>query len=96
MGGDGIVMDAEGAIWTPILLEGGKPACARIREGGEVLQRIDLDLFCFACTLGGTDGKTLFMLVAEWRGLDQMEWLFSSRTGRVLTAQAPAPHAGRP
>jgi len=94
-GGDGMCLDAEGAVWTPAFKD-GRPGCARVREGGEVLQRIELDEFCFACMLGGDDGKTLFMLVAEWRGMERMGELFSSHTGRVLTAQAPAPHAGRP
>lgn len=94
-GGDGICMDAEGAIWTSAMRD-GRPVCLRVREGGEVLQRIDLDEACFACMLGGDDGRTLFMMVAEWRGVEQMQTLFQSRTGRVLTARAPAPHAGRP
>jgi sugar lactone lactonase YvrE len=95
-GGDGMCMDAEGAIWTPAFNKDGRPGCVRVREGGEVLQRIELDQFCFACMLGGEDGQTLFMLVAEWRGVDHMAELFSSHTGQVLTARAPAPHAGRP
>jgi sugar lactone lactonase YvrE len=94
-GGDGMCLDAEGAVWTPAFKD-GRPGCARVREGGEVLQRIELDEFCFACMLGGDDGRTLFMLVAEWRGLENMNALFGSHTGRVLTARAPAPHAGRP
>jgi sugar lactone lactonase YvrE len=94
-GGDGMCLDAEGAIWTPAFKD-GRPGCNRVREGGEVLERIELDDFCFACMLGGTDGQTLFMLVAAWRGLDRMGELFTSQTGRVLTARAPAPHAGRP
>jgi len=94
-GGDGICMDAEGAVWTPAFPD-GRPCCVRVREGGEVLQRIELDKFCFACMLGGEDGKTLFMLVAEWRGVEHMNELFSSHTGQLLTAQAPSPHAGRP
>ena len=61
-----------------------------------MLERIDLDQFCFACMLGGEDGKTLFMMVAEWRGVEQMDALFRSRTGRALTAPAPAPRAGWP
>jgi sugar lactone lactonase YvrE len=95
-GGDGMCMDAEGAIWTPAFNKDGRPGCVRVREGGEVLQRIELDQFCFACMLGGADGQTLFMLVAEWRGVEHMAELFSSHTGQVLTARAPAPHAGRP
>jgi sugar lactone lactonase YvrE len=94
-GGDGMCLDAEGAIWTPAFKD-GKPGCNRVREGGEVLQRIELDQFCFACMLGGEDGQTLFMLVAEWRGVEHMAELFQSHTGQVLTARVAAPHAGRP
>jgi sugar lactone lactonase YvrE len=94
-GGDGICLDTEGAVWTPVWHE-GKPACARVREGGQVLQRIALDQACFACMLGGADRRTLFMLVAEWRGMEKMEELFHSRTGQVLAAPAPAPGAGWP
>jgi hypothetical protein len=46
--------------------------------------------------LGGEDGRTLFMMVAEWWGTERMGELFRARTGQVLTAPAPAPHAGRP
>ena len=68
----------------------------RVREGGEVLRRIELDAACFACMLGGDDGKTLFMMVAAWQGIEKMDELFQSRTGRVLTAAAPAPGLGWP
>ena len=94
-GGDGMCMDAEGAIWTPAF-HNDRPCCVRVRDGGEVLQRIELDQFCFACMLGGDDGKTLFILVAEWRGVEHMAEMFRSRTGQVLIATAPTPHAGRP
>jgi len=94
-GGDGICMDAEGAIWASVLYE-NQPGAWRVREGGEVLQRIDLDHACFACMLGGEDGRTLFMMVAEWWGIERMGELFNATTGKVLTAPAPAPHAGRP
>jgi sugar lactone lactonase YvrE len=65
-----------------------------VREGGEVLERIELDRGCFACMLGGPDGRTLFMVAAEWNGPGGM--LEGPRTGQVLTARASAPHAGRP
>ncbi len=88
---DGICIDAEGAVWY-----GDVPnkRCVRVREGGEVLQTIDLDRGCFACMLGGVDNRTLFMMVAEWGGPAAMAE--APRTGQVLTAQAPAPHAGWP
>src|SRR5918995_2269092 len=51
-GGDGICLDAEGAVWCSVLV-GDRPACWRVREGGEVLERIELEQACFACMLGG-------------------------------------------
>ena len=36
------------------------------------------------------------MMVAEWRGVEHMAELFRSHTGQLLTARAPAPHAGWP
>ena len=91
-GGDGICLDAEGAVWSPA----GTNACVRVREGGQVLQRIELDRSCFACMLGGEDGRTLFMMAAEWHGTEKMDALLQSRTGKVLIAPAPAPGAGWP
>ncbi len=55
--GDGICLDAEGAIWCSGV-SGGQPECLRVREGGAVLERIIHDAACFACMLGGADGKT--------------------------------------
>jgi sugar lactone lactonase YvrE len=95
-GGDGICLDAEGAVWTPAFNAQGRPGCVRVADGGAVLERIELEQFCFACMLGGADGKTLYMAVAEWRGLERMGELFSSRTGKILARRAPAAHAGRP
>jgi sugar lactone lactonase YvrE len=94
-GGDGICLDEEGAVWSSATKD-GKPTCVRVREGGQVLQTIELDRSCFACMLGGEDGKTLFMMAAEWRGTENMDVLLHSRTGQVLTAPAPLPHAGWP
>jgi sugar lactone lactonase YvrE len=88
---DGICLDADGAIWYA-----GVPnkRCARVREGGRVLQTINLDRGCFACMLGGPDQKTLFVMAAEFRGGANMRDV--TRTGQVLTVEAPAPHVGWP
>jgi sugar lactone lactonase YvrE len=59
-----------------------------------VLQTIELDRGCFACTLGGTDKSTLFLIVAEWRGMDQIPEVARAQTGQVLTVKAPAPGVG--
>jgi sugar lactone lactonase YvrE len=98
--GDGIVLDTEGAVWTPGWAE-TRPACLRIAEGGQVLDTISLDRAGFACTLGGEDGRTLFMLAADWRMQDGFEdnikrLTTGPETGQVLTARAPAAHAGHP
>jgi sugar lactone lactonase YvrE len=98
--GDGIVLDSEGAVWTPGWTDDG-PACLRVAEGGQVLATVPLDRAGFACTLGGTDGRTLFVLAADWRMADGFEdnierLTAGPETGQVLTARAPAPHAGRP
>jgi sugar lactone lactonase YvrE len=58
---DGICIDAEGAIWYADV---PNKRCVRVREGGGVLQTIELDRGCFACMLGGAEGTMLFMMVA--------------------------------
>ncbi len=90
---DGISLDAEGAVWAPTFTEN---AVVRIREGGQVLDTIELDRSPFACMLGGPDGRTLFILAAEWRGMEKVGEALAARTGQVLTVQAPAPRAGWP
>jgi sugar lactone lactonase YvrE len=88
---DGICVDGDGAVWY-----GDVPnrRCVRVREGGEVLETIELDRGCFACMLGGPDMRTLFLVATEWGGTAQMG--DGTRTGQLLTVQAPAPGAGWP
>lgn len=87
---DGICLDAEGAVWYADV-----PAkrCVRVREGGAVLQTIELDRGCFACTLGGSDQRTLFMMAAEFSRTGNMA---GTRTGEILTAEVPVAGAGWP
>jgi sugar lactone lactonase YvrE len=94
--GDGICLDADGAVWTSDVAPGDANVCQRVREGGEVLDRIELDRPCYACMLGGEDGRTLFMVVAKWFGPERMEELIQARTGQVLMAEVAVPHAGWP
>src|SRR5215218_8898928 len=82
---DGICLDAEGAVWYADV---PNERCVRVREGGEVLQTVELDRGCFACMLGGEDGNILFMVAADMTS--------EARTGQVLTVEAPAAGAGWP
>jgi sugar lactone lactonase YvrE len=88
---DGICLDAENAVWYADV---PNQCCVRVLEGGEVLQTIRLDRGCFACALGGADGRTLFLVANEWGGPASMAE--GSRAGQVLTTEAPAQHAGWP
>ena len=76
---DGICLDQENAIWYADV---PNKRCVRVREGGEVLNTVNLDRGCFSCALGGLDGKTLLVLAADWRGAKKM--FDGPRTGQVL------------
>lgn len=89
LGPDGICIDADGAVWTS---PGEGQECVRVHEGGEISHRVELDRSAFACMLGGPQGRTLFIMAAEWNPEDP----FGVRTGQVLTVDAPAPHVGWP
>jgi len=88
---DGICLDADGAAWYGDV---GNRRCVRVRQGGEVLQVIDLDLGCFACVLGGPDRRTLFMVVNEWGGAAGDG--DARPMGQVRATEAPAPGVGWP
>ena len=88
---DGICLDAEGAVWYADV---PNRRCVRVREGGEVLQTVQLDRGGFACALGGEEGRTLFIVATEWGGLEHAT--SGARTGQVLAVDAPAPGAGWP
>ena len=88
---DGICADAENAVWYADV---PNKRCVRVREGGEVLQKIELDRGGFACALGGSDRRMLFIVATEWRGPANM--FQGPRTGQVLATEAPAPGDGWP
>jgi len=90
---DGICLDGDGAVWYADV---GNAHCVRVGQGGTVLETVPLDRGAFACMLGGPDGRTLFMLAAQWRGFEEIDSAIADRTGQVLLAHGPAPHAGWP
>lgn len=91
---DGICADADGALWVASV---PGQHCIRVAEGGEVLNTVTADRGCFACMLGGADGRTLFIGAARWRGMEAAMKEGPGLTGQLLAAHGqPAPHAGRP
>jgi sugar lactone lactonase YvrE len=100
VGPDGICIDADGAIWCEVG-DFGDNLLGRVREGGEVLDSVRLEMPCFSSMLGGPDRRTLFMLVADWRMSDGFadniaRLTQGPRTGQLLTAAAPASGVGWP
>ena len=87
---DGCGLDAEGALWVADALNG---RVLRVRDGGEILDEIHPGTGVFACLLGGSDGRTLFMSCAP----DFDEHARSAaREGEIRTVTVEVPHAGLP
>ncbi len=90
---DGICIDAENAVWYADV---PNKRCVRVREGADVLQTVGVDRGCFACMLGGHDKKTLFIVAAEWRGMEKIAEVARARTGQLLTVETLVAGAGWP
>jgi sugar lactone lactonase YvrE len=89
---DGICLDRDGAIWTGTW----NNECVRVAEGGEILDRIQLDRPCFATMLGGPERCTLFMMANQFLGVDKFDEMLAKRSAQVLVAQVHTPGAGWP
>jgi sugar lactone lactonase YvrE len=87
---DGICLDEEGAIWvaSPV-----SQAVLRVREGGEVADRIAVESQAFACMLGGADGRTLYVCTAA---TSEPETCRRERSGRIEAVRVQAARAGLP
>jgi len=87
---DGICLDAENAIWvaSPISNE-----VVRVREGGEVTERVKVDQMAIACMLGGDDRKTLFVLTSPSTTRAECR---QARGARIETVRVDVPGAGLP
>lgn len=87
---DGICLDAEGAIWV------ASPTSSdvlRVREGGQVEERVDVGRMAIACMLGGDDRRTLYVLTSETTDGDEARAL---RSARVEAVEVEVPGAGLP
>jgi sugar lactone lactonase YvrE len=87
---DGICLDADGNIWVANALA---PECVLFAPGGEVLDTVATSQNCYACMLGGEDGRDLFMVTACSSHHAEAA---AARTGRIETTRVSSPGAGWP
>lgn len=95
LGPDGISMDSAGGIWTQTAdtfahtQDGSAPAGAvvRVLDGGEITHRVETELPCFSCALGGPDGRHLFLLCNEFEGVDQLGAVLARRSARIYVTE---------
>jgi len=87
---DGCTSDAEGAIW---FADAFGSQLVRVKEGGEITDRVATPAPTFACMLGGEDGKTLFALCAP--GFRKPE-VAGKGAGAIYATTVDVPHAGLP
>jgi sugar lactone lactonase YvrE len=87
---DGICLDQDGAVW---IANPSAPECVRIAEGGALLEVVETSQPCFACMLGGADGRTLFLMTAP---TSDDATVAAERLGRIEVAEVAVPGAGRP
>jgi sugar lactone lactonase YvrE len=87
---DGICLDAEGRVWVA---DPTSPECVLVAEGGEIVGVVEAEQLCFACMLGGPEGRDLFVLTAA---TSIREINLTQRTSNVMVATVDVPHAGLP
>ena len=89
---DGMCLDAEGAIWV------ASPTTAeviRVKEGGEILDRVLVSTNAYACMLGGDDLRTLFICTSNASGVDP-EAALREKSGKIEIVRVEVPGAGKP
>jgi sugar lactone lactonase YvrE len=88
---DGITLDAEGGVWAAMTLAN---QFERIIEGGTVTDRIDIgDRTAIACTLGGPERRTLFLLSSTDA---YPQRLLGTKLSRLDVTAVDIPGAGLP
>ncbi len=87
---DGMCLDAEGQIWLANALE---PKCLRVKEGGEITGEVQTSQNAFACGLGGSDRRTLYIMTAPTS--DRFK-IADATDGRIEAVTVPVAGAGTP
>ena len=87
---DGCCLDEAGGIWLATCVGN---QVLRVTEGGSVTDRVALETESFACTLGGADGRTLYVCTA---GTSDPEQAQQTPSGRIEVARVAHGRAGWP
>lgn len=83
---DGIALDAEGAVW--LANPEGKYGVLRVRKGGEIVERVELDTEGYAVMLGGPQRRHLFICGSDSHDPAQIAKA-PSATLRVVEVEVP-------
>jgi sugar lactone lactonase YvrE len=87
VGPDGIALDAEGAVW--VANPEGEYAALRVREGGEIVERVELARTNgYAVMLGGPERRHLFICASDSHDPAQIART-PSATLRVVEVDVP-------
>lgn len=79
---DGLCRDEDDTVWVA---DGIGQRVVRVAKGGEIVDQVSTgDLNVFACALGGSDGRTLFMCAAPTFAEHERR---DTREGVLLTAK---------
>jgi sugar lactone lactonase YvrE len=98
LGPDGICIDEAGGIWSQTAdtfahtgVEGAPAgAVVRVLDGGEITHRVETEVPCFSCALGGPEGRQLFLLCNEFEGVGQLKAVQARRSARIYVTELPA------
>ncbi len=87
---DGICLDEMGNVWVANALA---PECVLVAPGGEILQTVETSQNCYACMLGGEDGRDLYLVTARSSNAKHASM---ERTGRIEVVRVSTAAAGWP
>jgi sugar lactone lactonase YvrE len=88
---DGIALDTEGCVW--LANPAGGDDVLRVREGGEILERVRLDSHAYAVALGGPQRRHLLICASDTHNSDETA-VRPSATLRLIEVDVPG--AGLP
>jgi sugar lactone lactonase YvrE len=87
---DGICLNEKNQVWVANAVG---PEVVLVAQGGNIIERVATSQPCYACMLGGRDGRTLFALTAAG---SEGQHASAARTGKIETVRVQAAGAGWP